>query len=551
MTKINAIDYLVKELQKLGITDFFGLPGDYNFNILDAVNANPKTNWIGCTNELNAGYAADGYARTKGYGAVVTTYGVGELSAVNAIAGSFSESVAVVKIVGVPATKYIENNSLIHHNFQNPNYFAFEKVFSNVTAATAYLDFDNAKEEIDRVISVMIKEQKPVYIAIPMDVCYAQIDDESGITEPQSDEKSLNEACSHILKILNDSQAPVVVGDALVERFKAEDEFKDFLTASNYPVTTLLMGKDIVNEDNERYLGSYQGEFNNIGAYDYIKNSDAVVCVGTILSDLNTFRFSLPVDKEKSIDIQGTYTIVENIRYENVLMKDILKKLSENVKKTDIPMPQVSIGYAPFAASRETKLASDNLYPRLQEFLEPNDQIFAETGIIAYALTPMYFPEGVKLNNQILWGSIGWATPASMGGALAEPEKRTILITGEGSHQLTVTEVSTMMRNGLRPIIFVINNDGYTIERYLSKDPTDSFNDIAKWHYSELPKVFDGEVWTAQVRTVGELEDVLKQINILQKTKMCYVELFMDKMDACELTKHALTGLKSKMHSAV
>ena len=143
MKKIKTADYLVKELKKLGITDFFGLPGDYNFNILDAIVKNPETNWIGCTNELNAGYAADGYARINGYGALVTTYGVGELSAVNAIAGSFSENVPVVKIVGVPATKFIKNNTLLHHNFQNPDYFAFERVYSNVTAATAFLDFEN------------------------------------------------------------------------------------------------------------------------------------------------------------------------------------------------------------------------------------------------------------------------------------------------------------------------------------------------------------------------------------------------------------------------
>ena len=96
---MNTAEYLVKKLEELGITDFFGVPGDYNFNILYAIENNPETNWIGCTNELNAGYAADGYAREKGFGALVTTYGVGELSALNAVAGSFAENVpdAVIK----------------------------------------------------------------------------------------------------------------------------------------------------------------------------------------------------------------------------------------------------------------------------------------------------------------------------------------------------------------------------------------------------------------------------------------------------------------------
>ena len=188
MSKIKTVDYVVQELVKLGITDVFGLPGDYNFNIVEAVEKNKDTNWIGCTNELNAGYAADGYARIKGYGALVTTYGVGELSAINAIAGSFAEFVPVIKIVGVPKTKDIKNKTLLHHNFSEPDYHAFERAFSNVTCTTAFLDETNAKKEIDRVLSVFINEKKPVYLAIPMDICDFEIENEPEINIKKSDE---------------------------------------------------------------------------------------------------------------------------------------------------------------------------------------------------------------------------------------------------------------------------------------------------------------------------------------------------------------------------
>ena len=116
---MNTAEYLVKKLEELGINEFFGLPGDYNFNILYAIENNPNTNWIGCTNELNAGYAADGYARERGFGALVTTYGVGELSVMNAIAGSFAENVPVIHIVGTPTTKCVANKTRVHHNFQD------------------------------------------------------------------------------------------------------------------------------------------------------------------------------------------------------------------------------------------------------------------------------------------------------------------------------------------------------------------------------------------------------------------------------------------------
>ena len=139
MSEITVVDYLIKRLEELGITDIFGLPGDFNFNIIEAIERNKNTNWIGCTNELNAGYVADGYARVKGYGALVTTFGVGELSAINAIAGSFAEYIPVIKIVGTPSTKNISQKTLLHHNFANPDYYAFKNTYSNVVQTTAYL----------------------------------------------------------------------------------------------------------------------------------------------------------------------------------------------------------------------------------------------------------------------------------------------------------------------------------------------------------------------------------------------------------------------------
>ena len=105
---ITVADYLIKKLKALNIEEVFGLPGDYSFEIVEAIEKDDKINWIGCTNELNAGYAADGYARIKGYAAIVTTFGVGELSAINAVAGSMAENVPIVKIVGVPKTSFIK-----------------------------------------------------------------------------------------------------------------------------------------------------------------------------------------------------------------------------------------------------------------------------------------------------------------------------------------------------------------------------------------------------------------------------------------------------------
>ncbi len=108
-------DYLFDRIYEAGATDIFGVPGDFNLPFLDNVIASDKLRWVGNTNELNAGYTADGYARERGFSAFVTTFGVGELSAVNATAGSFAEYAPVLHIVGAPSTALQDSKRRIHH----------------------------------------------------------------------------------------------------------------------------------------------------------------------------------------------------------------------------------------------------------------------------------------------------------------------------------------------------------------------------------------------------------------------------------------------------
>lgn len=547
MSEITVIDYLIKQLEKLGITDIFGLPGDFNFNIIEAIERNRKTRWIGCTNELNAGYAADGYARTKGYGALVTTYGVGELSAINAIAGSYAEYVPVIKIVGTPSTKNIAQKTLLHHNFANPNYFAFEKAYSNVVETTAYLNSKNAKTEIDRVLSVFVNEKKPVYIAIPEDICSLKINDIPCIQKMTSNSDMLDAVIEHIKKMISKAKNPIVIADILADRFEAKDALLKFLNNTGYPVTNFLMGKGLLNWDYKGYIGTYLGKYGNNVAYNMVNSSDCVITIGTIFSDLNTFGFDYGFDPTSMIDIEGTYTIVEYIRYDNVLMKDVLNRLSSIVPKYTNKYPNVKPMLLMKEIEENKPLESKFIYSEIQNFIKEDDIVIAETGLVEFGFATLELPKGAHLYNQVLWGSIGWATPASFGAAIAEKNKRVILITGDGSHQLTAQEVSSMMRYGVKPIIIVINNSGYTIERALCKDPMDIFNNIASWNYSKLTQVFNGQSWTKKVETEQDFHDALMQAEFEQKDKLCYIEICTDRMDMPQLAEDVLSKALAKV----
>src|ERR1700743_672198 len=100
-TPLKVAEYLFVRLHQLGVRSIHGVPGDYNLTLLDYVEPS-GIHWVGNCNELNAGYAADGYARIKGVGALITTFGVGELSAINAVAGAYSERAPLVHVVGTP-----------------------------------------------------------------------------------------------------------------------------------------------------------------------------------------------------------------------------------------------------------------------------------------------------------------------------------------------------------------------------------------------------------------------------------------------------------------
>lgn len=541
MSEITVIDYLIKQIEKLGVTDIFGLPGDFNFNIIEAIQKNNNTNWIGCTNELNAGYAADGYARIKGYGALVTTYGVGELSAINAVAGSYAEYVPVIKIVGIPSTQNINKKTLLHHNFANPDYHAFKNAYSNVVETTAYLTQKNAKTEIDRILSVLINEKKPVYIAIPEDICSIKINDIPCIQRATSNPDMLSAVLEHIMKILSKAKNPIVLTDILTERFEAKDALYDFLKNTGYIATNLLMGKGLINWDYKGYIGTYLGKYGNKTAYNLVNNSDCVISVGVIYSDLNTFGFDYNFEPTLTIDIKGTYTTVENIRYDSVLMKDVLMGLSKIAPKYNLPYPNIEQKTVIQENEANKKLESKFIYSEIQNLIKNDDIVFSETGLAEFGLATLELPFGARLYNQVLWGSIGWATPASFGAAIASKDKRVILITGDGSHQLTAQEVSSMMRYKVKPIIIVINNSGYTIERALWKNPMDSFNDIASWDYSRLPSVFKGKAWSIKSETQKEFQEALKIAQIEQKDKLCYIEICTDKMDMPKIAQDVIS----------
>ena len=389
----------------------------------------------------------------------------------------------------------------------------------------------------------MVKTRKPVYVAIPVDVCKSEIDDFIPEIEMNSDKSNLEKAVNHICNVVNKSKRPVLVVDGLIKRFGLSESFENLIDKTKFPSTTLLMGKGAIDESNDCFIGTCLGNVSSDATQNIINNSDCIVTFGAVYADLNTGGFSLMPDDRFLVDIQADYCVVESVKYTNVWMADIVNELTIRLgqnKHSDIG----DFGYVNNNKELSSRLTTSDIFEALQSFIKEDDLLFIETGIISFPCGLIKLPKNVSFHTQTLYGSIGWATPAMFGGAMADRSRRPILFTGEGSHQLTMQEVANMLHHNINPIIFVLNNSGYTVERALSDDPMDKFNDITTWIYTKMPELFNGSFCSAQVRTIEELEQALLMAEKEQKGKLCYIELFTDKMDVPDVVTQIINNIK-------
>jgi pyruvate decarboxylase len=282
--KITLGRYMWERIHQIGIDTIFGVPGDFNLQFLDSIFHVDGLRWMGNQNELNAAYAADGYARIKGVpGCLVTTHGVGELSALNGIAGSMSEHVKVIHVVGQTTKAMQSNHMMIHHSIGNkPDHQLYNKASAGLRYAAAELwDVETAPAEIDRVIRECFLKSGPVYIFLPLDLSSELVDksllDTPIDTEPQVDGEAQSAAVEAITEALKEAKRPTVLIDAWTQRFGAAEEAQKVVQKLHVPWFSANMGKGVVDEDDEMYVGVWNGEVSTPGLKDVAKAADLVV----------------------------------------------------------------------------------------------------------------------------------------------------------------------------------------------------------------------------------------------------------------------------------
>lgn len=539
-------DYLLDRLAGCGIGHLFGVPGDYNLQFLDHVIDHPTLRWVGCANELNAAYAADGYARMSGTGALLTTFGVGELSAINGIAGSYAEYVPVLHIVGAPCSAAQQRGELMHHTLGDGDFRHFYRMSQAISVASSILDEQNACFEIDRVLGEMLAARRPGYIMLPADVAKkTAIPPTEALALPVHEAQSGVETAFryHARQCLMNSRRIALLADFLAGRFGLRPLLQRWMAETPIAHATLLMGKGLFDEQHPNFVGTYSAGASSKEVRQALEDADRVICVGTRFVDTLTAGFTQQLPAERTLEIQPYASRIGETWF-NLPMAQAVSTLRELCLECAFAPPPTRSAGQPVRIDKG-ELTQESFWQTLQQYLKPGDIILVDQGTAAFGAAALSLPDGAEVVVQPLWGSIGYSLPAAFGAQTACPDRRVILVIGDGAAQLTIQEMGSMLRDGQAPVILLLNNDGYTVERAIH-GAAQRYNDIASWNWTQIPPALNAaqqaECW--RVTQAIQLAEVLERL--ARPQRLSFIEVMLPKADLPELLRTVTRALEAR-----
>lgn len=530
--------YLIERLQDYGVRDLFGIPGDFVLTFYGMLEESP-INVVGCTREDNAGYAADAYARVNGLGAVCVTYCVGGLSLCNSIAGAFAEKSPVIVISGAPGIAERQNNPLLHHKVRD--FHTQREVFEKITIASAALDDPlTAFRDIDRCLDAAVRYKRPVYLELPRDRVrtHALIPHQPQSLELKSDPDALSAALAEAEERVAGARQPVVIAGVEIHRFGLRNAVLKFAEQNNIPMCATLLGKSVVSERHPLYLGVYEGAMGREAVTQYVESSDCVLLLGTFMTDINLGIYTANLDPGKCIYITSEQLRIGHHHFHDVLLADFINGMSRKKLRKQKPVLPETKPVEKALPQAKDRVTNSSLFAYLDTILDDGMVVIADVGDSLFGASDLTIHRHTEFLSPAYYTSMGFAIPAALGAQVAQPSSRPIVLVGDGAFQMTCLELSSIVRRGFNPIIVVLNNHGYTTERFLQEGP---FNDILDWRYHRLPDLL-GAGWGFEVRTFGELQQAM-QAALAHQDAYSILNVHLDPHDVSP----ALSRLAAKM----
>jgi indolepyruvate decarboxylase len=547
---MNISHYLLARLKSLGVDHMFGIPGDYILPFFEEMMDSDVLHVAPC-NELNGGYAADGYARLRGLGAIAVTYGPGSFSLVNAIAGAYAERVPLVVISGGPPRQAYKTQPYLHHVLPH-KFEASLRIFEQITVDARCLhDPDTATTEIDALLKACLTESRPVYLEFPLDLQRQACSPPGPFELPgltADDEHAVKAAVELVAERVARSERCVGLAGHEIHQARLQDKVLALMEHTGLRVASMFTGKAEFLEHHPNCVGVYHGIGSPPRVREFVESADTVLFLGAVPSDFNMGGASADLTEQQCVHIfDGQVTTVDgsvaNVRIADVVA-GLLNELPEAIcAAADAPLQEfihkVSNQYEPIA---DQPMTNSRFYDRLAHFFQANDIVLADAGP-SINMTYLQLPAGTRYISSSYWASIGAGFGHALGACFAAaPGQRVIALEGDGSFQMTAQEISTMQRYGKPAIIFVVNNKGYTAERLIHDGP---FNDLQDWKYHRLPEAFGGVVGS-DVHTEGDFEAALQRAATHTGPGPLVIEVHLDPWDVSEAFARMSEGLRSR-----
>lgn len=501
--------FTLERLKSAGVDHVFGLPGDYVLDFYKELWDSEEIQVINCTDENHAGFAADAYARVHGVGCVCITYNVGALKVANAVACAYAERSPLIVISGAPGMKERSEDMLLHHMVGNFN--SQHRMFKEITCASVVIDnLNTAAYQIDYALERMKHYKRPIYIELPRDLCKHSISydvyKQGTPNAPLTDQENLEEAIGEVQDWLRNSERPAILAGVELARYGLGDKLIKFAERHDIPMATTLLSKSVVNERHPLFAGIYSGDMSHQHTKEIIEDSDCLIMLGAMLTDMTLCFKPSKFKKRKVVSSTIEGLQIRNHTFENVQFGDFCKELfkldlEHKFVKPKSLLPKVNTTPT-FAPKPETKMTVVRLFEKINSILTKEMAIVADIGDSLFGAADLQVHHRNHFLSPAFYTSMGSAIPGALGVQTAMPGVRPIVIVGDGAFQMACTELSTIVEKKLNPIVFVLNNKGYTTERYLLDG---KFNDIRNWNYHEVTAMLGGGTGFL-VQTEEELE---------------------------------------------
>lgn len=545
MANNNLAKYLFDRIQAAGVDCTFGIPGDF---VLPIYAAQQKTdlNTVVMTHEPSVGFAADAYARLRGLGVALVTYGAGGLNMINPIGLAYAEESPVLVVSGSPETRYRSQKPHLHHCVKT--FDTQYNVFKEVTESQALLSNPvTAQQEIDRVFDTTIKESRPGYIEIPRDMVNYDIPlEESAPDSMESETPATQEAVDEILERLKSAKQPVLFAGAEVRRFKLQDKLVAFVQALNLPVVTSILGKASFPESHPNFIGNYFGQFGNPKVKEYVESSDCIISIGTVLTEMETAGYTAKLPVENLIQATAREVVIGHHSYHGVDLKSVIDSLIEKSTAKVSPTMRFEI---PSIEEEDLQVAPDAkeltvaaMIEDINGLLNKHYSVVSDVGDCLYA--------GLSLRTDIFiapgyYSSMGFGVPAGIGAHMADPNRRPIILVGDGGFQMTGMEISTAVKLGINPIVIVFNNASYAMLKFI--DQQRDYYDLARWDYSGLAKSVGGKGALATTRK--EFQHALAEAQ--KSDSLFLIDAVISKEDISPTLKRLTDHFGAKVRAAL